>query len=1286
MRNKRNSSEKPFSGDYWKKEHRLLEKTLVVLQMNAKMSTKRYEQILQGEAESVNGTQAHVIAFCDPALAMAFCTTHGYVMAMETSHPIIDADHPRKVARLVREYEKKREKKKNAAARNAPNGEVPDDDDNKPTFQEPITMSSVFFCVHRSVHPQSWRVDWHEGANEYLSATLFIKTTMGEVAIHSVHNPNKDGRIIEIDPLYERVKARGLNLMVGDFNLHDESWAGALFKKNLASPQAEQLRVKMEEAEMVLLTTPGTTTYTRSFKKTATSGSSQEGTPSTDGTIDLTTSDNTSSTNSTTISRNAQSVTAKEQPIKTPWDDNTNSCIDLTFASRDLKPNVRSWEVDKDSLVEESDHRPIRTILNIKTYKDETRYYDFRKVAAGAYKADLATAMGEFNELPLEDEQDIDKALERFNSVMIEARNKHVPSRLANPPPKHARPVNPDLPLHPENEATSQEGLPRWMKQKQRRDRWKARKDKERKQRNTMLHNTSQSIDGMWKQEMMAKRSAKPKVMDDVPTLFIKEGGKPYILDEEKHHCIKNSMWTETSDEPPPETPFPHLDPDRPVLHIDRDVTDLQVKKAINKLGKGKSPGPDQITSDSIKLARDSVTPFLTRLFKACMTLAIVPAAFKQSITAVIRKVGKATYSSPKSWRPIALLSTVGKIYERIITDKVVDAVVKGDLLPKNQYGAPGGSTTLALRDMVNTVHCAWSAKQIKHFRRRLRATLLGLDMASAFDTIPRDKLLLVLADMGFPEWILRIIHSFISMRTTTLKLPRSMSHKFYVNIGIPQGSPLSPILFLLFAAPLLGRINKHPIDGVTIHAFAYVDDTYLIAVSDSYEDNCKALEMVHQDIMAWSSANGITFSPAKYNLMHFVCPNDTCETPTQIPDIDGLKGNPKCLKDNLKVLGVIIDNKLTWKDHITEIEKKVDQSLAQMRWSGGSSWGRTLMGARQHFLGKTRAIIAYGCPIWYIRQPGKKLQWSLKSDQIARLERLQYKCLTEISGALTKTPARVLEKELHIERLRTFLDHTSIAWRAKLLKVNDKSPYDIESVFTQPSWSNKRDTPYQVLNMHASELCSKAKKYLQYPEDRQPKPNSKAKPSRKAKDPKAWIKAWCDPNRRRATINRLAEEAATIESSKEWEEYRLKRAARHPGTARPRAVEEEWGPDSLEYYKRMRRAQSTMLLHCRTEFIGLNSHLNRTCTTRTPDSKEVIPAACSCGFAKQTVYHMFMDCPNLKDARLLLEEELLWLNFDQLLTSQGRIAADWAISFFGVDQFKSSRSESRFTPDVDGN
>ncbi|KAF4460146.1 Zinc knuckle [Fusarium albosuccineum] len=904
----------------------------------------------------------------------------------------------------------------------------------------------------------------------------------------------------------------------------------------------------------------------------------------------------------------------------------------------------------------------------MKLYRDDTRSWLWWKTPKERFMAEMKVVIASLERGNLTTIEQLDRRAEEILEAIQRVINACVPTRLRYPAPKPQR-YGAAL-----RSAVQGREQPKASTNRQKEKKWGRywtrrveeaiygkRRAKKLRWRHRVASQT-QNGRGVYRMARLAKRMCQPKDKTRIPPL--KSGGVTYTTEEEKGNCLRDTMWPETSDgDSAPPLPMPDfLANDE--FSADQSLTEEEVDRLIKSLPTGKAAGYDGIANEALKMARVELVPILTEFFSACLALSHHPKSFKHAITAILPKDGKENYSDPKSWRPIALLPSLGKLLEKIVTNRLKKLAIDHNLLPASQYGAPGKSTSSAVHAILKRVYKAWSRRRKKQWKKAV--TVMSLDISGAFNRVKRDILLKILVEKKVPTWLVKFVWSFLSDCTTVLKMPGSTTKSFFVNIGIPQGSPLSPILFLFFSAPILKQVAESKLASVS--AYAYVDDTYLVVVSRNYRDNCTALEQIHERILEWSGPAGVTFSPPKYKIMHFKHPAEKGADSSKLPNIPGLQNIETCLKTKLNILGVIVDHRLTWDEHIKEIERKVAKQLRYLKRISNSVYGLSLKAARQIYVTKIRPTISYACQAWFIYTWSKTGGWRLSAENLQRLDKLQHTCLHAVSGSFRRCAKRVLEKELHIEPIHIFLYRTMMAQRAKLIKPKGHFPFVGDVDRPEPTLVAEAP-PYERIDVEASVVCQRAWDRLSHGiEDDRLLP----------------IAQWLDTKARNRAINRAAREQALEQCRAEWQKYlderanrRLTRPQDYPFEKNkdpPAALVGGWGPGSLRYYRGLTRAQSSMLIQCRTEFIGLNAFLHK--VNRAPT------AACPCGYRSQTVFHLFVYCPILSPARALLRAQLQHTDFTRLMTEDGAVAADWAISFFTIPQFEWALPHSRFCQD----
>ena len=201
----------------------------------------------------------------------------------------------------------------------------------------------------------------------------------------------------------------------------------------------------------------------------------------------------------------------------------------------------------------------------------------------------------------------------------------------------------------------------------------------------------------------------------------------------------------------------------------------------------------------------------------------------------MLPKVGKKDKSSVRSWRPIALLSCVAKGLERIVAKRVTwTALTSGILSPQHGGALPKRSAMDLVAAFTHDVEAALAlGKQV---------TMITMDVQGAFDALLPRRLLARMARQGWPPTLLQLVRSFLTNRKVRVRLEKSTTPYYGVKCGTPQGSPLSPALYMLYLAELLAQDP--------LLRFGYADDVSLYRATDSLDTNVDLLANDIRDIL----------------------------------------------------------------------------------------------------------------------------------------------------------------------------------------------------------------------------------------------------------------------------------------------------------------------------------------------------------------------------------------------------------------------------------------------------
>ncbi|ODM20905.1 hypothetical protein SI65_03958 [Aspergillus cristatus] len=272
-------------------------------------------------------------------------------------------------------------------------------------------------------------------------------------------------------------------------------------------------------------------------------------------------------------------------------------------------------------------------------------------------------------------------------------------------------------------------------------------------------------------------------------------------------------------------------------------ITEKEIYTAVAK-PKNSTPGKDGVTTSILRKAWPSLGPSISTLYQHCLKQGWHPTPFQDASLA---------------YRLIALLSVLGKGLERLIARRMAWIAIKHKVLHPQQFGAlPLHSATDLAAALIHDVEEAWS--------RGLKASMLTLDVQGAFDAVLQGRLIRRLQEQGWPINVIQWVASFTQGRTASLRLGNHTSQTFQVPAGLPQGSPISPILFMLFIEPIFKQGSLRTRRG----CFGYADDICQLVASPSLEENCTVLEHCTEELRQWGAREGLTFDFNKTELQHF--------------------------------------------------------------------------------------------------------------------------------------------------------------------------------------------------------------------------------------------------------------------------------------------------------------------------------------------------------------------------------------------------------------------------------
>ena len=462
-------------------------------------------------------------------------------------------------------------------------------------------------------------------------------------------------------------------------------------------------------------------------------------------------------------------------------------------------------------------------------------------------------------------------------------------------------------------------------------------------------------------------------------------------------------------------------------------MTDLNNEIALFKTKK--AIGNDNIANELLKKSPEDFREKLLETFNTCWREGYHPKLWKIQLLLPFLKQGKDP-SHPASYRPISLISCLGKVFEGLIQRRLSWWVETQNLLPDIQNGfRKNRSTVDNLLLLEHEILLGYEEKKV--------TLVVFFDLANAFDRASHLGILYKLKELGIRGNSLRWFKSFLTDREFEVLIGITKSTRYKVVNGVPQGSILSPLLFTI----LLSDIPLHRI----VKYFLLADDLTFSVTADTLEEAQILMQSAVNRLIAWTRLWGLIINPEKTKVMCFT--NNRLQNPPTIK----IGNREVTFTTQHKCLGVILNGpKLTWKPQIENLKNSCLKRLNIMKRIASRNWGLSMRDLLHFYKTFIRGKIAYAVEVYS----------SAAKTTLDSLKVIETTALRLATGAFKTSPRVSLYAESNILPLPYWIKHRSINYFLKI----QQSPlnHPLFQIFTQnvnriwrTDWTTTKRIPF---------------------------------------------------------------------------------------------------------------------------------------------------------------------------------------------------------------------------------
>lgn len=420
-------------------------------------------------------------------------------------------------------------------------------------------------------------------------------------------------------------------------------------------------------------------------------------------------------------------------------------------------------------------------------------------------------------------------------------------------------------------------------------------------------------------------------------------------------------------------------------------VTSERIKWALDTFDRYKSPGVDGIFPALLQEAGEGLIKHLRRIYRACLALCYIPAAWREVRVVFIPKPGKDTYDRAKSFRPISLTSFLLKTLERLVDRHIREGALVARPVHHSQHAYQvGKSVETALHHTVKVLEGA------VHTGKSVLSVFI--DIEGAFDNTSFVSICEAARGFGVEDSVTNWIHCMLRTRTVTAGLRESTASAL-VKKGCPQGGVTSPILWVMVIDGLLAELER-----LGVMVVGYADDVAMLVIGTHPGEMSWKMQRALDHVQTWCTSKSLRVNPGKTEMVLFTNRRKLRVSPPSI------FGTELGFSTEVRYLGVTLDSKLRWRSHIERQARKAIATFWACRRMFSSTWGLKPAVVKWIHTAIIEPQVTYASIVWW-----PALQRETNKKALNKVYRL---ALLGISGALRTTPTLALGALLNVASL----------------------------------------------------------------------------------------------------------------------------------------------------------------------------------------------------------------------------------------------------------------------------